>query len=110
MQSKQSIFSTLLALLTLIAAANGQSSEAAGSFTLQVASFPERALAEKYIGKLAAAGEHPAWGTVELPGRGEWIRVFIGSFKTAQAARSYGIALMNRGVIEDFIVKTERDT
>ncbi|MFP5265641.1 MAG: SPOR domain-containing protein [Blastocatellia bacterium] len=110
MQSKQSIFFRLLTLLALVPAVYAQSSEAAGGFTLQVASFPERALAERYTSKLAAAGEIAVWGTVGLPGRGEWTRVFIGSFKTADAARSYGVALMNRGVIEDFIVKSERDT
>ncbi|HEX8088936.1 MAG TPA: SPOR domain-containing protein [Blastocatellia bacterium] len=110
MQSKQSIFFRLLTLLALVPAVYAQSSEATGGFTLQVASFPERALAEQYTSKLALAGELPAWGTVELPGRGEWTRVFIGSFKTVEAARSYGVALMNRGIIEDFIVKSERDT
>jgi hypothetical protein len=110
MQSKQTIFFRLLTLLALVPAVYAQSSEAAGGFTLQVASFPERALAERYTSKLAAAGELPVWGTVGLPGRGEWTRVFIGSFKTTDAARSYGVALMNRGVIEDFIVKPERDT
>lgn len=110
MQSKQSFFFTLLSLLTLVPVICAQSSETAGGFTLQVASFPARALAEDYVGKLTTAGELPAWGTVELPGRGEWTRVFIGSFKTVEAARHYGAALMNRGVIEDFVVKTERDT
>jgi SPOR domain len=110
MQSKQSSFFTLISLLTLLPVVYAQSSETAGGFTLQVASFPERALAEKYIGKLVTAGEMPGWGMVELPGRGEWTRVFLGSFKTVEAARQYGVALMNRGVIEDFIVKTERDT
>ena len=110
MQSKHSSFFILISLLTLLPAVYAQSSETAGGFTLQVASFPERGMAEKYIGKLATAGEIPAWGTVELPGRGEWTRVFVGSFKTVEAARRYGVALMNREVIEDFIVKTERDT
>lgn len=109
MQSKQSFFFSLI-LLALIPVVYAQSSETANSFTLQVASFPERALAEKYISKLTEAGELPAWGTIDLPGRGEWTRVFIGSFKTAEAARRYGVALMKRAVIEDFIVKTESDT
>jgi SPOR domain len=110
MQSKRSLFFTSLLLLALIPVIHAQSSETACSFILQVASFPDSALAEKYISKLTLAGELPAWGTVELPGRGEWTRVFIGSFKTVEAARRYGTALMNRGLIEDFIVKTERDT
>jgi hypothetical protein len=110
MQLKRSLFFALVSLLTLVPVICAQSSETAGGFTLQVASFPERALAEKYIGKLTVAGEFPAWGTVELAGRGEWTRIFIGSFKTVDAARRYGASLMNRGVIEDFIVKTERDT
>jgi hypothetical protein len=110
MQSKRSFFFTLLTLLALIPVIHAQSSETACNFTLQVASFPDTALAEKYVSKLTRAGELPAWGTVELPGRGEWTRIFIGSFKTVEAARRYGAALMSRGLIEDFIVKTERDT
>jgi len=110
MQSRPSLFFTLISLLTLVPVVHAQSSEALGSFTLQVASFPERELADKFINRLTKAGELPVWGTVELPGRGDWTRIFIGSFKTVDAARRYGVDLMNRAVIEDFIVKPERDT
>jgi hypothetical protein len=110
MQLKQSLFITHLILLALVPTVHAQSPENACGFTVQVASFPDRVLADKFIGKLAAAGEHPVWGTVELPERGQWIRIFVGSFKTMDAARRYGVALMNRRVIEDFIVKPESDT
>ena len=110
MQSRPSLFFRLITLLALVPVVYAQSSETSGGFTLQVASFPNRSLAEKYIDKLTEAGELPVWGTVELPGRGDWTRVFIGSFKTVETARRYGVALLNRGVIEDFIVKDERDT
>jgi len=110
MQSRPSLLLKLITLLTLVPVVYAQSSETSGGFTLQVASFPDRGLAEKYINKLTEAGELPVWGTVELPGRGDWTRVFIGSFKTVEVARRYGVALLNRGVIEDFIVKDERDT
>src|SRR5215216_4843209 len=110
MQLNQSIFVTLLILFAPVPMAYAQSPENASGFTVQVASFPERVLAEKFINRLTAAGELPVWGTVELPERGQWIRIFVGSFKTIDAARRYGVALMNRGVIEDFIVKPEADT
>src|SRR3954464_4900722 len=87
MQSRQSFFFTLIILFALIPIVHAQSSEPSASYTLQVASFPERDLADKYIRNLTAAGESPVWGTIELPGRGDWTRIFIGSFKTADAAR-----------------------
>jgi hypothetical protein len=108
MQSKLAIFSAAI-LLSLVSLAQAQSNESAPGFTLQVASFPNTALAEEFAAKLARAGEHPGWGTVELPGRGNWTRVFIGSFKTIWAARQYGEALVGRGIIAEYLIKTTCD-
>ncbi|MGA9768555.1 MAG: SPOR domain-containing protein [Blastocatellia bacterium] len=108
MQSKLAIFSSAI-LLSLISLAQAQTTENAPGFTLQVASFPDAALAEEFSAHLARAGEQPGWGTVQLPGRGHWTRVFIGSFKTIEAARSYGEALVGRKIIAEYLVKTAYD-
>ncbi len=108
MQSKLAIFSATI-LLSLISLAQAQTNENAPGFTLQVASFPDTALAENFAAKLARAGEPTGWGTVELPGRGYWTRVFVGSFKTIGAARGYGDALVARGIVAEYLVKTAYD-
>jgi hypothetical protein len=108
MQSKLAIFSSAI-LLSLISLAQAQTIESAPGFTLQVASFPDAALAKEFSAHLARAGEQPGWGTVQLPGRGPWTRVFIGSFKTVEAARRYGEALVGRKIIEEYLVKSAYD-
>ena len=108
MQSKLAIFSSLI-LLSLASSARAQSTEAASYFTLQVASFPDSSIAEKFVARLQKVGEKPAWGTVDLPGRGKWTRVFVGTFKTVMAARLYGEELVTRRIISDYLVKTTSD-
>jgi hypothetical protein len=108
MQSRLAIFSSAI-LLSLASLAHAQSSESAPYFTLQVASFPDMTLAEEFAARLAKAGEKPGWGTVDLPGRGRWTRVFIGSFKSIEAAHQYGAGLVWRRVIKEYLVKTAGD-
>ena len=108
MQSKLAYLTALTVLLILQAYA--QSVSASTSFTLQVASFPDGAQADEFIAKLKQGGEQPVWGTVELPGRGIWTRIFIGSFQTVEAARRYGDGLIKRGLIAEFLIKTARET
>ena len=85
--------------------AMSKSDLAAALFTLQVASFPDTAQANKFAGGLLNAGEHPAFDTVEIEGRGYWTRVFVGLFDTTDAARRYGVQLIARGIIKEFLVK-----
>jgi len=59
-------------------------------YTLQVASFPSEELADKFVAKLAQAGENTTRATVELPDVGYWTRVFVGTYLTAEAARRSG--------------------
>jgi hypothetical protein len=75
------------------------------SFTIQVASFPSFAEAKGVISQLEATGERPLWSEVEIPGRGKWTRVFIGSFESARAASVYARGLAARGVIKEYLVK-----
>jgi hypothetical protein len=110
MNSQLSLISALLILLFSSPVALSQSGDSTAGFTLQVASFPTTVLAEQYIAHLTGAGERPAWGTVELPGRGTWTRIFIGSFKSVEAARRYADDLTDRGVIKAFLVKSAKET
>jgi hypothetical protein len=74
-------------------------------YTLQVASFPSEELANKFVVELVAAGEHPMCATVEVSGRGNWTRVFVGLFDTVASAGRHGEALIGRGVIKEFLVR-----
>jgi SPOR domain len=74
-------------------------------YTLQVASFPNTELANRFVVQLVNAGEHPVCATVEVDGRGYWTRVFLGLFETTHAAGRYGDALVARGIIKEFLMK-----
>jgi hypothetical protein len=104
MHSSRALFSSLLILL-FVPSALSQPGESPNRYTLQVAAFPEGEFSQDFIDDLKGAGENPAWGTVELPNRGRWIRVFVGSFKTLAEARRYGEKLIARRVIKEFIVR-----
>lgn len=75
------------------------------SYTLQVGAFPSSDLADKFVSKLIQLGEHPTRATVELEGRGYWTRVFVGRFPTGNAARRYGDSLIERGIVNQFLVR-----
>jgi hypothetical protein len=81
-----------------------QSSKQTGSFTIQVASFPTKQLADQFMIHLVEAGEHPMCSTVELQGRGDWTRVFVGLFTTSESARRYGQRLIAAGLVTEFLV------
>jgi len=85
--------------------AQGQSAESIFSYTLQVASFPDTAPAQEYAERLSRAGETVGFGTFALPGRGNWTRVYVGSFKTASEAHDYGNTLLSRKLIAEYLVK-----
>jgi hypothetical protein len=104
MHSRLFLLSTavLMAIGSVAALAD---SDPAALYTVQVASFPTVELADKLVAKLVHAGEHPACATVELPGRGNWTRIFVGLYSTAEAARRGGESLIARGFINEFLVK-----
>jgi hypothetical protein len=107
MEARQPFFSALIILSLLSSFAYADSQGKSYGFTLQVAAFPETAEseAESFITKIAEAGEQPIWGTIDIPGRGNWIRVFIGTFKTQIEARQYGEQLLTRRLIKEFLIK-----
>lgn len=98
-------FLTALLLLACTSSAFPQTDVTAANLTLQVASFPDTELANKFVVQLVKAGEHPVCATVELPGRGYWTRVFLGLFATPDAARRYGDNLKARRIIDEFLVR-----
>jgi len=105
MYSRQCLFITALLIFGCTSSALAQSVPAATHFTLQVGSFPDIELANKFVIQLVREGEHPTCATVELQGRGHWTRVFLGLFASAEAARLYGDDLKARGIIVEFLVR-----
>jgi sporulation related protein len=105
MYSRHCLFITALLIFVGTSSALAQEDLAATYFTLQVASFPDPELANKFVVQLVREGEHPTCATVELQGRGNWTRVFLGLFASAEAARRYGDNLKTRGIIVEFLVR-----
>lgn len=98
------------ALLTLmLLPAQGQSADNGFPYTLQVASFPDAAQAGQFAERLSSAGETVGVGTFELADRGNWTRVYVGSFKTVGEARNYGDGLIRRKLIAEYLVKTSTE-
>jgi len=105
MHSRLSFFLTALLISTYPSAALSKSNSSNPHFTLQVASFPDTAQANRFAVGLVSAGEKPLFDTVEIEGRGFWTRVFVGLFDTTDTARRYGVTLAARGIIREFLVK-----
>lgn len=105
MHSKHALYSTLFALLLFSSSARSEAGQSANRYTLQIAAFPESEFSQKFIDELKRAGENPAWGTVELPGRGKWVRIYVGTFKTPAEARRYGEKLVAQKIIKEFLVR-----
>jgi hypothetical protein len=99
----------MLFFLFLAQPALGEQGKAGELFTLQVASYPDAMLAEDFAAWLTQAGEKPVWGTIEIKGRGNWTRIFIGSFKSYEAARRHGERLVRKSVIKEFLVRPGRE-
>ena len=57
-------------------------------FTIQVASFQDKARAEIVANGLKQKGYQPVISSKELPDKGTWYRVFIGDFDTEEEAKS----------------------
>ncbi len=107
MRARQLLSALLLISLSSFQLAKAQTAGPAYSYTLQVAAFPEteKGSADRLLADLSRAGERVAWGTAELPGRGKWIRIFVGSFATPSEASRYGASLLARGIIKEFFVR-----
>jgi cell division protein FtsN len=51
-----------------------------------VQSLPDSALAQQQVATLARLGITARWRAVEIPGKGVWYRVYMGSFASHDAA------------------------
>ena len=60
-----------------------------GAFTLQLSASQDRAEADRYMAKLRDRGYAPYVIEAQVPGRGTWYRVRMGSFATREAAGRY---------------------
>lgn len=64
-------------------------SAANGAFSLQLSASQDRAEAERLVAKLRGEGYSPYIISAEVPGRGTWFRVRMGSFASKEAATEY---------------------
>lgn len=62
---------------------------AAGAFTVQVAASQQKDEADAVVQKLRGSGLRPYLTDVEIPGKGHWYRVRLGSFKNKADAEKY---------------------
>jgi hypothetical protein len=98
-----------VAIVFLAGVGSSAFSQTQPSYSVQVASFPTTGEAARYAARLTLQGEHPMLYTVDLPARGQWTRVIIGGFPSTKAARQQGARLVQRGVIESFLVAPNYD-
>lgn len=84
--------------------AETQQSAAAGRFAVQVGSYNEVGQANERAEKLRAAGYDPRVVSVELPKRGTWFRVMVGSFSDRAEASRFGTQLRAKGAAQDFVI------
>jgi cell division septation protein DedD len=60
-----------------------------GAFTLQISAFQNRPEAERFAAKLRDRGYAPYIVSAEVPNKGTWYRVRMGSFPSKDAASRY---------------------
>lgn len=79
--------------------------ELKGSYTIQVASSASRADAERIAARLA--GRTSRIVTADVPGKGRWYRVQVGSFPSPEAARKQ-LPLLARAGVHGIVVTARR--
>lgn len=72
------------------------SSGKSGMYTVQVASFRDRASADSLAKNLERKGYNTMVTEADVPGKGRWSRVSVGSFDTKQQAKAYGERLKTK--------------
>ncbi|HTF36795.1 MAG TPA: SPOR domain-containing protein [Blastocatellia bacterium] len=110
MHARRFLLLTVLLIAASSSVAFSKAETNASLFALQVGSFPDPDLANRFIVQLVKAGEHPLSATVKLEGRGHWTRVFVGLFNTTDAAWRYGATLVTRGIIQEFLIRKADST
>jgi len=79
---------------------------ATGAFTLQLGASPNRDDAERQASRLREKGYAPYIVTAEVPGKGTWYRVRMGSFPTKDAATRYLQDFKRETQAEAFVAST----
>ena len=77
-----------------------------GAFTLQLGASPNREDAERQASRLREKGYAPYIVTAEVPGKGTWYRVRMGSFPTKDAATRYLQDFKRETQAEAFVAST----
>ena len=88
-----------------IARATQQPTEAVpgGAFTLQISAFQNRPEAERFAARLRDRGYAPYIVAAEVPRKGTWYRVRMGSFPSKEAAARYLADFKRETQIEAFV-------
>lgn len=79
-----------------------------GGYQVQVASFKEQADADRFVDDLRRRGHKAFRQAANVPGRGVWHRVRIGSFGTAYAATAYQRKLEKEERISAIVIDPEK--
>ncbi len=80
---------------------------ASGAFTLQLGASPNREDAERMVSRLREKGYAPYITTAEVPGKGTYYRVRMGSFATREAATRYLEDFRRETKTEAFVASTK---
>lgn len=77
-----------------------------GAYTLQLSASPTRAEADKFVAGLKGKGYAPYIVQAQVPGKGIWYRVRMGSFATKDAAGRYLADFHRETNMEAFVTST----
>lgn len=77
-----------------------------GAFTLQLSAFQDRQEADRFAARLRDRGYAPYILAAEVPGKGTWYRVRMGSFKDRDAASRYLADFKRETSLDAFVAGT----
>lgn len=77
-----------------------------GTFTLQLSAFQDRQEADRFAARLRDRGYAPYILAAEVPGKGTWYRVRMGSFATRDAASRYLADFKRETQLDAFVAGT----
>jgi cell division septation protein DedD len=83
-----------------------EATSSTGAFTLQLGASPNRDDAERQASRLREKGYAPYIVAAEVPGKGTWYRVRMGSFSTKDAATRYLQDFKRETQAEAFVAST----